>query len=204
MRRLATFLLLGALLAGCAAPASEPVPGPGVALEVYCFSAGKADAFLLTTAESAVLIDAGERGFGREILAYLEEKGVEKLDCLIVTHFDQDHVGGAAKVLNSIPVAQVLQSDHPKDSTEYEKYVKALGSAGLEAVTVTETLSFTLDGVRYTVDPPRQADYREDDSNNSSSSSPFRTERPPCSSPATLRPNGWRSISPGMRRAATC
>jgi beta-lactamase superfamily II metal-dependent hydrolase len=167
VRRALPFLLLLALLAGCGAPA--PAAGlPGAELEVMCFAAGKADAFLLTTADSAVLIDAGERGFGKEILACLEEKGVRKLDCLIITHFDQDHVGGAAKVLNNFPVGQVLQSDCPRDSTEYEKYLKALAGAGLEAVTVTETLAFTLDGVRYEIDPPRKTDYEEDDSNNSS------------------------------------
>ncbi len=97
----------------------------------------------------------------------LERQGIEKLDYLIVTHFDQDHVGGAAKVLNNFPVETVLQSNCPKDSTEYEKYQKALNNASLTAQTVTETLTFTLDGVSYTIDPPRGG-YEEDESNNSS------------------------------------
>ena len=167
-------LCLALLLSGCggqAAPASGgdgAEAGSGSELTVYCFAAGKADAFLLYTASGAVLLDCGEKGFGKEILAYLEEAGIEHLDYLIVTHFDQDHVGGAAKVLNSIPVDNVLQSNTPKDSTEVEKYEKALDAAGLTPVTVRETLTFTLDGVAYTVDPPRQTDYASDDSNNSS------------------------------------
>ena len=36
-------------------------------LKVYCFQAGKADAFLLYTENSAVLIDTGESGFGKTI-----------------------------------------------------------------------------------------------------------------------------------------
>lgn len=167
-RFLAAVLLAAALpLAACSASPGSSA-GAGAELEVHFFDAGKADASLLTTADSAVLIDAGEKGFGKEILSYLEEKGVERLDYLIVTHFDQDHVGGAAKVLNNIEVGTVLQSNRPKDSEEYEKYVKALKNAGIEPTTVRETLSFTLDGVRYTVDPPRQEDYDADSSNNSS------------------------------------
>ena len=140
----------------------------GTDLTVRCFSAGAADAFLLYTQNSAVLIDCGEKGFGKEILSFLEENGIESLDYLIITHFDQDHVGGAAKVINSFSVGTVLQSNCPKDSEEYEKYIKALDSAGLQPVTVTDTLTFTLDGVRYTVDGPDSGSYEEDESNNSS------------------------------------
>lgn len=140
----------------------------GTNLEVLGFNAGKADAFLLTTASHTVLIDAGEKGFGRTILAELEERGVTRLDYMIITHFDQDHVGGAARILNNFDVGTVLQSNSPKDSEEYGKYVKALNNASIEAVTVREALSFTLDGVSFYVDPPRKNNYQSDDSNNSS------------------------------------
>ena len=140
----------------------------GVDLEIVCFQAGKADAFLLITPDSAVLIDCGEKGFGRTILAELELRGIEKLDCMIITHFDQDHVGGAARIINNFPVERILQSNSPKDSEEYEKYVKAVKNAGIEPETVRENLSFTLDSVSYTVNPPKRSNYSSDDSNNSS------------------------------------
>ena len=168
-KTVAALLALALLLTACAHPAAQTAPDTTQTdLEVHFFDAGKADAILLTTANSTVLIDTGEQGFGKTILARLEEMEVRQLDVLIVTHFDQDHVGGAAKVLNSIPVGTVLQSNQPKDSEEYEKYVAALSGAGIEPVTVRETYEFTLDGVLYTVDPPRQVQYDEDGSNNSS------------------------------------
>lgn len=169
-RRLAALLLAAALLlTGCAAAAPAPAPAPAAGtLELHVFDAGAADAILLRTENSAVLIDAGEKGFGKTILAYLAEQGVDALDYLIVTHFDKDHVGGAAKVLNGIPVKAVLQSNQPKDSDEYENYVEALRGAGIEPVTLRETDTFSLDGVSYTVDPPRQSAYAQDSSNNSS------------------------------------
>ena len=170
MQIAALLLTLSMILTACSS-GTKKAPEDGAAkatLDVHFFDAGKADAILLTTAESAVLIDAGEKGFGKTILAYLEERGVEKLDYLIVTHFDKDHVGGAAKVINNIAVGTVLQSNCPKDSEEYEKYVKALANAGIEPVTVREVLTFALDGVTYTVDPPRQETYADDPSNNSS------------------------------------
>jgi len=166
----ALLLTLTLIMTACSSGAKK-APEDSAAkatLDVHFFDAGKADAILLTTVDSAVLIDAGEKGFGKTILAYLEQQGVEKLDYLIVTHFDKDHVGGAAKVINNIAVDTVLQSNSPKDSDEYEKYVKALTNAGIEPVTVRETLTFILDGAAYTVDPPAQETYADDPSNNSS------------------------------------
>ena len=154
-------------LAGCASAPQKPVADKAAALNVYGFSAGAADAFLLTAEDCAVLIDCGEKGFGKEIVAYLNTQGVERLDYLIITHFDKDHVGGAAKVLSSVAVGRVLQSNYPKDSKEYDNYLNALDEAGLAAETVRETLRFTLGGVQFEVDPPAGG-YTEDESNNSS------------------------------------
>ncbi len=165
------FLLVGFTLytpAPAMTQQAEAIATDRTDLTVYCFSAGKADAFLLMTANGTVLIDAGVKGFGGEILQYLEEEGIGKIDYLIISHFDQDHVGGAAKVINNIPVGIVLQSNNPKDSTEYEKYVKALKNASIEPVTVRQEITFVLDQVVYKVNPPRKNDYQKDDSNNSS------------------------------------
>jgi len=168
MRRKAALLLVLAALVTLGACGAAPAESAGTELNVYCFSAGKADAFLLWTEDSAVLIDCGEKGFGQTILEKLTELGITKLDYLIITHFDKDHVGGAATVLDGIEVGTVLQTGTLKESSQVEKYLAALESAGLTAVTVGETMTFTLDGVSYTVDPPRKQSYDESESNNAS------------------------------------
>ncbi len=165
-RRISILLCLLAALLFCGAAAPAELPGP--ALRGYFFQAGKADAILLTTENGAVLIDTGEKGFGKEILAYCADQGIEKLDCLILTHFDKDHIGGAARVLRELPVERVLQSCYAKDSKELKNYGKALKRAGRKAETVREELSFTLDGVTFTVDPPRLERYGDSPSNNTS------------------------------------
>ena len=170
-RKIAVSFLTAVLLLTALTAAGTVIPSKkdtAEDLEVHFFEAGAADAILLTTESSAVLIDAGEDGFGETILEYLGEKGIAQIDYLIITHFDQDHVGGAADVLEGISVGTVLQSNQPKDSDEYENYEAALNNTGIKAVTVRETYTFVLDGVSYSIDPPRQTEYDEDKSNNSS------------------------------------
>ena len=147
------------------------LPGCGKSpegMELYFFAAGKADAILITAPGAAVMVDTGEKGLGKEILDYLEEKGIGKLDALILTHFDKDHVGGAAKLLSGIPIDRVIQSNVPRDSGEYRDYVRALERAGLEAETPREPLTLSLGDLEIMVDPPKQEEYEKDPSNNSS------------------------------------
>ena len=179
---LALIAAAGAMLSACTGPVppattavSDPKPTTeatevlSAGLRVYCFQAGKADAFLLWNSHGAVLIDTGESGFGKQIVKKLEELGIERLSTLILTHFDKDHVGGAKKVLQSVAVDQILQSNCPKPgASAYEKYLSALESEGLAPITVRETRTFLLGDVVFTVDPPAKETYEKDPSNNSS------------------------------------
>ena len=160
-------LLLAALLLSACGSAGEP-PLREFRLQVYCFSFGKADAFLFTTEHGAVLLDTGSKGCGKEILAYCRDKGVYSLDYLILSHFDKDHVGGAPRVLQGLPVGRLLQPDGPGEGSAYDRYADALAELGVEALTLKEEISFTLDGVRFTVNPPGESAYAASPANNAS------------------------------------
>ena len=139
-------------------------------MNVYFFNAGKADAAIICTDEAAVVIDTGETGFGAKILAYMQASSIPSLDCLIITHFDKDHVGGAAELIRSTEVKKVLISNCPKESSEYQAFAKALEEKGIEAEIVfgEEPLAFTIDSMAFIVDGPDQETYEKDPSNNSS------------------------------------
>ena len=169
MKKLIKAFICACVLAGLLAAGGSACAEAGSGeLSVHVFSFGKADSYLITTEGSAVLIDCGESENGKEIVQYLKDKGLSRLDCLILTHFDKDHVGGAAKVLKSLRVQRVLQSNSPKDSKQMEKYLKALDGTDIEAETVSEVLTFTIGDAEFTVYPPQRDNYEKDPSNNSS------------------------------------
>ena len=137
-------------------------------IKVTFFRAGKADAAVIQTESAVIVIDTGLEKNGEDLVSDLRALGVGKIDALIVSHFDKDHVGGAAAVLSAFPVAAVYQSNYPKDSEEYAAYVQALADCGITAQTVSDTLTWVLDGVSVTIDGPAQTEYDKDPSNNSS------------------------------------
>lgn len=128
MRRCLPALLLALILPLCACAAPDRT-----ATEVTVLKIGKADAILIALPDAAVLVDAGEDEDAGEILENLEKQGIERLDAMIITHFDKDHVGGADGVLRGVAVEQVVDPQYEKDSTQYRQYLTALEETACRA-----------------------------------------------------------------------
>jgi len=113
-RRAALLAALAAAVAGAAAalPGGAPVARPPSALFL---AVGHGDATLLRAAREAWLVDAGPAliGFdaGRSVvIPALRAEGVARLDRLVLTHADLDHMGGARAILERIPVGEIWLS----------------------------------------------------------------------------------------------
>ena len=110
---------------------------------------GKADALVLKQAGHTVLIDTGEKDDGDKIVRFLKNQGIHSVDLLVITHFDKDHVGGAAKVLEHMEVNAVFMPDYEGTRPEYDSFLEAL--AGRDGVQrLTGTMEQTIGAVSYT------------------------------------------------------
>ena len=104
----------------CWAP---PRPGPGD-WELYALDVGQGSALVLRTARQVLVYDTGVRyspdadAAQRTLLPFLRAQGIRKIDVLIVSHADLDHVGGLRSVLETLPVEQ---SYTPFDLSEWLK-----------------------------------------------------------------------------------
>lgn len=133
-------------------------------LKVTFFDVGKGDAILIETAEHKMLIDAGYDDTAGIVLDYLaKEAEGSRLDYLILTHFDKDHVGGADHIVNGAEVGEILQPDYKSGSKQYQEYEEAVKKKGKEPLPVTETVKLSLDGAEFLIYPPWQKYYEEED-----------------------------------------
>ena len=135
--------------------------------KIYFFNAGKADAILLSKNKKYFMIDTGEASLGNEILSYLKSNHIDKLEYLIVTHFDKDHVGSASQIINNIEIGKVLQSNVPKDSEFYDNYIAALNKKSIEPVIVNGDYKLSFDDLGIIVNGPSKI-YDKNESNNAS------------------------------------
>ena len=156
-------VLLAGLLLGCA-PAAD-------SLTVTIPSIGKADCSILIQGDQVMVIDCGEAENSGEILQTLKGLGVTKIDCLVITHFDKDHVGGAADILNTLPVSQVLEPDYTPENPQsgsYLAYRQALTDTKVPCLQVADSKTFSLGTASVTVTGAGGKTYDKNVDNNNS------------------------------------
>lgn len=95
---------------------------------VVFFDVGQGDSALIKLPQSKqVLVDTGER---KEVLEKIEKNMPifdRKIEYLVLTHADSDHVGMALEVMQSFAVEQVVVGPSRSDSRTYQKieeYIK--------------------------------------------------------------------------------
>lgn len=167
IKKTAALLLASAVAASSLFACNEKKPhdiANAKELKVTFLDVGKADAIVLQSESSTVVIDCGEKGDGKKISSILEESGTTVIDYLIITHFDKDHVGGAPKVLKTFDVKNVLTPDYTGNVSEYDKFAETLDGRGITPMKLKEDISFTLDDVDYTVYVPKKDFYGDGDS----------------------------------------
>ena len=135
--------------------------------KVYFFNAGKADCILISNNGKYIMIDTGEESLSDDILRYFAQNNIEKLDYLIITHFDKDHVGSASEIINNIEVENVFQSNVPKESEYYDNYINALESKNMIAQIISGNVYFNLGDMEVIVNGQSTV-YDSNESNNSS------------------------------------
>lgn len=80
--------------------------------EVVIFEVGEADCHLIKYPynKNTILIDTGKNEYKikNEVIPYLKSIGIKKIDYLIITHGDLDHIGGSITLINNFQVKNVV------------------------------------------------------------------------------------------------
>ena len=129
------------------------LPAPGE-FELLAADVGQGNAVLVRTARHALLFDAGPRyslesDAGHRVLVPLLKALDVRLDTVVLSHRDTDHVGGAAAVLALQPRSALLSSIEPDHPLQQLRTVQRC-EAGQRWV---------WDGVPFEVLHPQAADY---------------------------------------------
>jgi len=107
-------------------PESVPtIPAQGE-IFVHFIDVGQGNATLIQSRDHAVLIDGGEPRYGQQILAYLRNAGVQRLDYVVATHPHSDHIGGLIHVLGNLDVGRVAMPDATHNTVAFENFLAAI------------------------------------------------------------------------------
>lgn len=102
-------------------------------LNIIFFYVGQADATLIKINDASMLIDSGNNEDGTKISEFLKRNNINKLDYLVGTHADEDHIGGMDKIIEEIEVGKILLS---KVGSEAKDYIEILDNANRKDIQI--------------------------------------------------------------------
>lgn len=104
-------------------------------LVVDYIDVGQADSILLRNKDKTMLIDAGTNEQGKNVVSYLKEEGISKIDYLIGTHPHEDHIGGLDDVINNFDIGKIYM---PKRQTTTKTFKDVLSAIKNKNLTITQ------------------------------------------------------------------
>ncbi len=135
---LTLFVFLVLLLPACLSTPTPPLPAGGT-LTVAFLDIGQGDSILIRSPNGmTMLIDGGnsDRDANEVILPQLHEWGAQKLDVMVSTQPDADHIGGLPEVLENFPVEAVALSGQPHTTQVFERFVTDIRDLNVNAIQV--------------------------------------------------------------------
>ena len=128
-------------------------------LEVLTLDVGQGQSILLSGGEGAALVDCGSANSwydpGAIAADYLLTMGHRRLDYLILTHFDADHINGVETLLSRVEVETLLVPAEAEDRMAQRQILDLAAARGVRVRTPeTGPERFSLGGAAVSVFPP--------------------------------------------------
>lgn len=95
-------------------------------LVLHMIDVGQADSFLLVQNGKTALFDCGTRSTGEDVVKYLNELGITKLDYLIGSHPHDDHMGGMYDVITNFEIGTIIMPKVKSGDVTSNWYIKLM------------------------------------------------------------------------------
>jgi len=143
-------------------------------VEIVAIDVGQGDAIALRSPRGRwVLVDAGPPGRspdpgGHAVVRALRARGVRRIEALVLTHPDLDHIGGAGAVLSALEVGAVYDPALPAPKESFVAVLDAASSRGVPWRSARAGQVLELDGLRLDVLHPPVGAVRDLETNATS------------------------------------
>jgi competence protein ComEC len=148
-------------------------------LRIDFLDVGQGDAALITTpAGTTLLVDGGgrprfrsngpfereTRSIGESVVSeYLWWRGLDRVDYVLATHADADHIDGLNDVVRNFSVSAALVGRTPANDPEFAKFSQSLTNTNLQTIQRGDVIRFG-EVELHVLWPPRGSDSSNDDS----------------------------------------
>lgn len=95
-------------------------------LSIHTIDVGQGDSILIQTPNSKnILIDGGDDNSYNIVSSYLKKQNVKRIDYIIATHFDSDHIGGLDNIIDKFNVSNIYAPNYESDTVSYQNLISS-------------------------------------------------------------------------------
>ncbi|MGG3662497.1 ComEC/Rec2 family competence protein [Bacillus gobiensis] len=127
MKKLKIFLLSLVVVLAIPNISATHVSAANKNLVVHYIDIGQGDAIYIKTPKGDdIIIDAGNKSKGDDVVKYLKKQKVDDIEVMIATHPDADHVGGLDEVLAAYRVENIYAPKVSHTTQAYKDFLQAV------------------------------------------------------------------------------
>lgn len=130
--------------------------------EIIFFGANKADSMLIKSKNTVIMIDTGLKNDSKRLGDKLKGLGIKKIDYLILTHPDKDHIGGASHIIDIFTVDTLIMSKLDNNSKAEARIKNSLESKTVNKIILLNDMKIELDNLTITIFAPKKSAYELD------------------------------------------
>jgi len=130
-------------------------------LKVHFIDVGDADCILIEQGNKSMLIDAGNNSDEDAIKKHLQKLGISKLDVVVGTHVDEDHIGSMDAVINDFDIGKIYMPESNGKTKYLEDVLCAVRKKELQITPPVAGESFKLGDASCTILAPVSSAYEK-------------------------------------------
>ena len=130
--------------------------------KMHVLDVGQGQAVLFEYDGHSMMIDGGGRGSSSYVVSYVKQLGIETLDCVAVSHYEEDHMSGIIGILSAFSCGRLLLPSYAEAGELYQSLAVAALSNGCAILHPQPGDEFMLGEAGVKVIGPRRTDYSSD------------------------------------------
>lgn len=126
---------------------------------IFVGTAEDADCTIIRQGDFCMMIDTAMEQDADTILSILQQKDIRKIDLMVLSHPDADHIGGAAAIIEAVPVLRIVQPQVQQTSERQQNLEQLIRDEGIQVIYPTRTRRFTIGEIQVLIYPPLEKNY---------------------------------------------
>ena len=131
-------------------------------LEVHVLDVGQGLSVFIRSGDDCFLYDGGREAASSFVVSYLKRHGVEKLDYVIASHYDSDHLSGIVGAINVFPIDTLIAPDYKTDTPIYNSFIKAAKERQLATTCPVPNEEYLLGDGSFKILAPLETGYEDE------------------------------------------